>query len=312
MFFKNMMLAAEQVGILYIIVAVGFFADKFGLYTEKTAKSCTDLLFYIVTPAKIIESFFTLEYSAESVKGLFIALGCGFLLHTVAAVVSTFVFNKCDIEKSVIFKYAGAYSNAGYMGLPLANAIFGAEGVFYCSAVIISFQIFCFTHGVYIMNKGKTEGKKGIEFKKLIFNPGVIGVVIGMPIFLLSINLPDIVAQPITYVGSLNSPLAMLIFGTYIAHTDFKSIFKEWRILAVAFVKLILMPAIMLGLYKLIGIGGVLLGSLMVSASAPSATNTTIFAAKYERDAGLASQTVAIISFLSILTMPVVIAVSQL
>ena len=68
MFFQNVLIASEQVAILYILVAVGAIADKTGIYTEKVAKSCTDLLFYIITPAVIIESFYKLEYSAETRK----------------------------------------------------------------------------------------------------------------------------------------------------------------------------------------------------------------------------------------------------
>lgn len=312
MFLKNMLLAGEQVIILYLIAAVGFVADKVGFFPEKTAKNCTDLLFYIVTPAVIIESFLNLEYNSETIKGLFIALGCGFILHGLCVVMAPLLFRRCpNQDKAAIFRYASCYGNCGYMGLPLANALFGSEGVFYCSAIVISFQIFSFTHGIYIMTKGM-ESKQKFNLKKLILNPGIISVAIGMPLFLLSVDMPKMIASPISYVASLNSPLAMLIFGTYIANTSFKSIFKEWRIYGVAVIKLLVTPAILLVLFKLLGIGGVLLGSVMVPASAPSASNTALFAAKYGRDTGLASQTVAIVSFISIVTMPVMIAVAQM
>ncbi len=310
-FFSNMKVAAEQVIVLYLIVAVGFVADKSKIFTEKTAKLCTGLLMNIVTSCVIIESFMTLEYSANATKSLFTALGCGFLLHTVAALISNFTFKRTPQERACIFRYASAYGNCGYMGLPLANAVFGSEGVFYCSAVIISFQIFCFTHGVYLMNKGKTEGRPPINIKTLLLNPGVLSVAIGLPIYLSRIALPDLIIEPVSYIGSLNTPLAMLIFGTYLANTDFKSIFKEWRILGVAGLKLILQPLPMLGIFRLLGISGTLLGSLVVPASAPPATNTAIFAAKYDRDTGLASQVVSVVSLMSIITMPIIIALSQ-
>ncbi len=309
MFLKNMLLAGEQVIILYVIAAVGFVADKVGFFPEKTAKKCTDLLFYIVTPAVIIKSFLD---NTGSIKGFFIALGCGFLLHGLCVVMAPLLFRRCpNKERAAIFRYASCYGNCGYMGLPLAEALFGNEGVIYCSAIVASFQIFSFTHGIYIMTKD-SETKQKFDIKKLIFNPGIISVAIGLPLFLLDVEVPRIIMEPIGYVGSLNSPLAMLIFGTYIANTSFKSIFKEWRIYAVAAIKLLVTPAILLVLFKLLGIGGVLLGSVMVPASAPSASNTALFAAKYDRDTGLASQTVAIVSFISIITMPVMIALSQL
>ncbi len=312
MFLQNMLLAGEQVIILYLIAAVGFVADKVGFFPEKTAKNCTDLLFYIVTPAVIVESFLKLEYNADTIKGLFVALGCGFILHGLCVVMAPLLFRRCpNQDKAAIFRYASCYGNCGYMGLPLAEALFGAEGVFYCSAIVISFQIFSFTHGIYVITKGM-EGKQKFDLKKLILNPGIISVAIGMPLFLLEVNAPRMILAPLGYVASLNSPLAMLIFGTYIANTSFKSIFKEWRIYGVAVTKLLITPAILLVLFKLLGISGVLLGSVMVPASAPSASNTALFAAKYGRDTGLASQTVAVVSFISIITMPVMIAVSQM
>ncbi len=310
----SMALAAKQVAILYIIVAVGFAADKFGLFTEKTALRCTDLLFYIITPFKIVESFLTLPYSADTAKKLFMAMGCGALLHLVAVGICSLSFNRCPKDKAAIFKYATAYGNCGYMSLPLVSAIVGPEGVFYCSAVIISFQIFSFTHGIYVINIGKEDenGKKaGIDLKKIILNPGVIAVIIGLPFYLLKISLPEVVLSPVNYIASLNTPLAMLMFGTYMAHSDFKTVFKEWRILLVALLKLLVLPGIMLCVYKLFGFTGALLTSLVISASAPPANNTVMFAAKYGRDTGLASQVVSAVSLMSIITIPLMIGISS-
>lgn len=311
MFFQNVLIASEQVAILYILVAVGAIADKIGIYTEKVAKSCTDLLFYIITPAVIIESFLSLEYNKETAKSLFIAMGCGFVLHIVSAAISSLVFNRCPADSKCIYKYSCAYGNCGYMALPLAGAVLGNEGVFYCSAVIISFQIFSFTHGIYTITKGKEGEKVKFDFKKLILNPGVISVIIGLPLFLLSVNLPEIIAKPMNYIASLNTPVAMLIFGTYIANTDFKSIFKNWRIFCVALVKLIILPLLLISGFRLVGIAGSLLVALSISAGAPTANNTVMFAAKYDRNTGLASQTVAVVSFISIITLPVMIALAQ-
>ena len=311
MFLQNVITASEQVAILYILVAVGAIADKTGIYTEKVAKSCTDLLFYIITPAVIIESFLSLEYNPATAKGLFIAMACGFVLHTVSALISSLVFNSCPCEQSCIYKYSCAYGNCGYMALPLAGAVLGDEGVFYCSAVIISFQVFSFTHGIYVITKGKGGEKVKFDLKKLIINPGVLSVIVGLPIFLLSVKLPMIISSPLHYIASLNTPVAMLIFGTYIANTAFKSIFKNWRIFAVALVKLIVIPLFLMAAFRLVGIRGTLLVALSISAGAPTANNTVMFAAKYDRNTGLASQTVAVVSFISIITLPVMIALAQ-
>jgi predicted permease len=134
---------------------------------------------------------------------------------------------------------------------------------------------------------------------------------VGLPLFLLSVKLPVIINSPLNYIASLNTPVAMLIFGTYIANTNFRSIFKNWRIFAVALVKLIILPLVLMAGFRLAGITGTLLAALSISAGAPTANNTVMFAAKYDRNTGLASQTVAVVSFISIITLPVMIALAQ-
>ena len=308
MFVENLLATAQQVIILYILIAVGFFADKAGLYTEKASKLNTDLLFYIITPMVIVNSFMSIENSPENLKNFGIATLCGVAIHLVGMVLILPLFRKTKKETAGIYKYASMYGNCGYMALPLANAVLGAQGVFYCSAVIMVFNIFCFTHGIYII--GAQKG--GFNLKKLLINPGTIGVALGLPLFLTGVKLPEIIVSPITGLAALNTPLAMLIFGTYIAHTDLKTMFTDKNIYLVSAVKLIAVPLIMIGLFRLTGIEQVLAMSIAVSASAPSANNTVIFAGKYDLDTGTASKTVALVSFFSILTMPVMIALASL
>ncbi len=309
-----MLLAAKQVAILYIIVAVGVFTDKIHLYTEKTAKACTGLLFYVITPAVIVTSFLEIEYDPTRTKKLFIAIGCGLLMHLIASLLSIPCFNKGDKNKNSVFKYAAVHGNCGYMSLPLVNAMFGAEGVFYLSAAIItSFQICSFTYGVYLMSgdKNSGKGKTEFDFKKIILNPGVLSVLVGLPLYLLRVPTPEIITKPLGFIAGMNTPLAMLMFGTYIANTNFKTILSEKKILGVGFLKLIILPAIMLGVCKLMGLSGVLASTLILASSAPSANNTVMFAAQYDKDTGLAAQTVAAVSFASIVTMPAMTAIAM-
>ncbi|MBQ5592747.1 MAG: hypothetical protein IIU80_07350, partial [Clostridia bacterium] len=100
MFFENVKIAAQQVGILYIIVLVGAICDKIGLFTEQTAKKCTDLLFYIITPCVIIRSFVTQEFTKETGLSLLTAVGFGFLLHFVAIAINTLLYLKGDREEN--------------------------------------------------------------------------------------------------------------------------------------------------------------------------------------------------------------------
>jgi hypothetical protein len=171
------------------------------------------------------------------------------------------------------------------------------------------FNLFSFTHGIFILGVSKDSK---INFKKMLINPGTIGVAIGLPILLSGIQLPKIIASPLASFAALNTPLAMLIFGTYLANTDLLKMFKDKNIYLAATVKLIVLPLLMLGIFNLFNIPHDLKIAMTITSSAPSANNTVVFAGKYDLDTGTASKTVALISFMSIITMPVMIALASL
>ncbi len=309
-FLSNVLTALEQVVILFIIAIIGLVCDKAKIYTEKASRLTTDLLFYIVTPAIIIRSFMGMEFNRDTIDGLLKALLAGFFYHIVGMIFAALCFNKGDKSTARIFKYASCYGNVGYMALPLAQAVLGDEGVFYCSVIIIPFYILGFTHGIGVMRK--KEEKEKFNIKKLLVNPGIIGVVIGLPLFLLKIKLPEMIYAPVSYVADLNTPLAMIMFGTYLASADWKTIFSDKRVFGTIFIKLIAIPLITIGALKLFGFGGVLLTACVLSASAPTASNTVMFAAKYDCDTALASKVTSLVSVVSIVTMPIMIAIAQL
>ncbi|MBQ6093490.1 MAG: AEC family transporter, partial [Clostridia bacterium] len=206
-----------------------------------------------------------------------------------------------------IFKYASIYGNVGFMAIPLAKAVLGAKGVFYCSSGLIAFNVITFTHGIRVMAGDQYQ----FDWKKLIVNPGVIGVAIGLPLFLLNVQVPAVVAQPISLIAGLNTAVAMLIFGTYLANTDLRTMFRAKGIYLVALLKLVALPVCCIFLFRLMGVKGSLLVACAISASVPSGNNTFMFSSKYGLDVGMASKTVALVSFISIFTMPVIIAFAQ-
>ena len=297
LFLSNVLTAFTQVVILFLVAMVGLICHKTGIYTEKASRLTTDLLFYIVAPAIIIRSFLGMEFSRDTLGGLLKALLGGIFFHIVGMIFTKILFNKSDKDTACIFKYACCYGNLG------------DEGIFYCSVILVPFNFLSFTHGAGLMKKRDKNEK--FNFKKLLTNPGVLGVAIGLPLFLLQVDLPEVIYAPVSYLADLNTPLAMVMFGTYLAAADWKTIFSDKRIFVSALVKIILVPLITVVSLKLMGFGGTLLVACVLSAAAPTASNTVMFAAKYDRDTGLASKVTSFISVLSILTMPVMIAIAQ-
>ncbi len=313
-FLTNVYTVFMQVAMLAIIMAVGFLGDRIGFFTEKAAKMANDLLFYIITPAVIINSFANVGFTKQNAISFLTAFLCAVAFHIVAMAVSALMFNKGDKNKNAIFKYGVMYGNMGYMGLPLSAAVISAVtgsgdiGVFYCSAAVAAFNIFSFTHGVWLMSD--SSGK--FDPKKLIINPGTIGVLIGAPLFLFGISVPEIIKTPLTHLANMNTPLAMVMFGTYLSKADFKTMFRQGNIYITAFIKLIALPLVSIFAFYLLGIRGNLLIVASVFVSTPTASNTVMFAAKYGKDTALASQLTGLVTLLSTITMPACVALAMM
>lgn len=186
------------------------------------------------------------------------------------------------------------------------QAVIGSEGVFYCSVYVAVFNVVAFTYGIYEIS-GHTAK---IDLRRLVLNPGSMAVLIGLPLFFLQPRLPQVILRPMEMVGNCNSPLAMMIFGTFLANADWKRMFAKKELYFCSLMRLAVIPLCMVGLFYLCGVRGDLLIAMVISASAPTATNTAMYAAKYDNDAALGSELAAQSSLFSIVTMPVVVALA--
>lgn len=307
MFFDNLKTIATQVLILYLIAGIGFVTDKLGLFKKADAKRLIDLLFNVILPIAVIHTFMTMEYSKEHIKGILIAFVCAFATHLFGAGVALITFRKRSLKEQGIYHYAIILSNAAFLALPLAKSVIGNEGIFYCSVYVAVFNMVAFTLGIYEISGHEAK----IDLKKLVLNPGSISVLIGLPLYFLQLDIPHFISYPMEIVGNCNSPLAMIVFGTFLANSSFKNMFAKKEIYFVSFLRLVLIPLCMLGIFYVCGVRGSLLVAMIISASAPTATNTAMYAAKYENNTALGSEIAAQSSVLSIITMPVVVALAS-
>ena len=135
LFLEYIPTAFVQVAMLAVLIVVGFTADKAHIYSEKTARATNDLLFYIITPSVIVNSFLNVELTAENGVGFLTAAAIAVAFHTLLSLIVPLLYRKAGKDQTV-FRFGTMYGNVGYMGLPLAQAVAGDMGVFYASAAV--------------------------------------------------------------------------------------------------------------------------------------------------------------------------------
>ena len=310
--FENMQLVTLKVLMLFILLAIGAVTRLTGIVKEEGARSICSLIIYVVTPANIISAFST-PFREDLLHGLLISFLLAFIVFFLMSVISRFLIREKDPDKSPVLRFAAAYPNAGYMGIPLQRAVLGDIGVFYCAAYIAVFHMFVWSYGVAILShKQKSGASSRAEIlrilKKCLLSPPLISVVVGLVIFLFNIELPEIVASPLSELATMATPLPMLITGYYLAGGKLALILKNKWILVAAALKMIVSPALAIGACLVFAVSHDASISCLIACAASSASMTTMLAAEYHRDSELAASVVTFTTLLAILTMPFFVA----
>ena len=302
---QSFQIVGLQVLILFILMAIGFTARKVKILTPEGIKCITELMLYVVTPCLFINSF-QQEYNPALIKGFFIAAAAAIICHAIAIGLAILLIRDKDKARRSVLRFGVVFSNCGYMSLPLQQALLGKEAVFYGASYIAAFNIFLWTYGLALM----CNGKERISVKKAILNPGTISVTVGLILFFLQVDLPDIIGKPIEYLAALNTPVPMMIIGYHMANLNFKKVLRTGNEYIMLVTRLIIMPLLIMGGMYLLGIRGTLLVSCVISASAPVAAMGTMYASKYGGAAEFSASSVAISTLISIVTMTLIVGVA--
>ena len=302
------MITFEQVGILFLLIFAGFIAVKTGAIKPEGRKVLSDLLVYLIMPCMILNSYF-MELNQEMLKNLFLSFGLSTMLLLLAVVVSILLTLRKRDENKKIVRFACTFSNAGYMGIPLIQALYGTEGTFYASAFLTMFNILLWTVGCAMVND-KVKAKDIL--KSIASTPVLYGVVLGLVIYLLQIPVPNFIVQPVAAIGNMNTPISMIIIGMIIAGSNMKFIVTNKDIWFTIVVRMLLIPAISVALFYLLGFDGMTAKVVLIQAACPTAAITSVFAIRYGHSEDIAAGSVVLTTLCSIVTLPLLAMLLQL
>lgn len=307
-FFQNAATCAEQVVVMFLLMLLGLILYRKKKLTGDGVRQITTVLLWVVTPCLIVNALQTAGLGRDSLRELGQAILAAVLCYALSIAVSIPIFRKAREELRGVMRYATAFSNAGFMGVPLAQAVFGQKATAIATIFVIFFNLLSWTVGI------AWYGQK-LNLKKALINPGTVGLAIGVAVVLLPKlwhgTMPDLVLRPISLLAGLNTPLAMIVVGTYLDSFSFRFSKKDrWMILVTA-LRLVLLPLVTLGIFRLVGLDGWLAAVCMVPVCAPTAANTILFAVMFEKHAAFAARVVAFTTLLSVATMPLIVALAM-
>ena len=298
----NFLIVAQQVAVLFVLMGFGAVMRKAGFFREGAVDGIVNVLLLVVTPCLIVDVF-QRPFDPSMLKGLGLAFLIAVLAHVVLILLAKAAVHHRDENVRHPLRLAAVFSNAGFMGIPLEQAVLGDVGVFYGVVYVVVFNLFMWSWGLKTMSGGMNR-------RKMWVNPGTVGLALGAPFFFLSAKLPTVVGVSIHHMANLNTPLAMIVIGYALAGAEFGKVVRTGAVYVATAVRLVVCPLLMVAvLYPFRhALDCTMMLAMTVAASAPVAAMVSMFAQKFGRDVDVSVAVVSGTTLLSILTMPVVIA----
>ena len=295
----------EQIFILALVAAAGYAAFKTKILNPETNKAVSRLVIYITLPAMLIASVADVPASVTG-HTVWLLLGASFLTYALLGLIAVTAprLIRAKREDYGVYTFMAMFGNVGFMGFPVLTAIFGEKAIFLAAIFNLPMNLICFSLGILMI------APKGTKLKATaLLNPTVVASVAALLLYLLPWSLPTVVNDGFALIGQATIPLAMMLIGSSLAQLPFREIFAIPRLYLLSFVKLITCPFLIYLALRWLIKDPLLLGIATVLVSMPVATNATMLCIEYGGNELLASRGVFISTLLSLVTIPLIVAV---
>ena len=294
--FQNMF---QTQGMLFLLMLLGFLLKKKGMINEGNKGLLSDLVINVTLPASIIKAF-QIEFNREILQSglviFLVAVGIQLGSYLLAAV----LYQKVETGHKKVLQYATICSNAGILGNPIAEGIFGSLGLLYASFYLIPQRTFMWSMGLTYFTEA--PDRKSLV-KKIATHPCILAVVFGIIIMVFQIPLPGVIDQTVKSLAGANTAVSMLFIGSILTGVRFADL---WTPLTIYYniVRLFLVPLLVWLCLLPLGLDELVTGVSVVLAAMPAASVTAIMASKYHCDEVFATKCVVSTTILSMITIP--------
>lgn len=297
----------------FILMSLGYFLFKVKIMDSDFNKKLTSFVLRVANPCMMVASVFDIssDRSVSKVLNVFII---AIIMYAILPIVGMGVAKiiRCKPENTGIYVFMIIYSNIGFMGFPIIESLLGPEALFYATIFNMMFNITLFTIGVTAINYPDKNGEK-TPIKDILLHPGVSSAFVALILYFANLNVPDVISGPISQLGKMTPPLAMLLMGASLAKVPVKKVFNEKRVYLFIVIKQIIIPVITWFLIiKPFIADEVIKAVTLVMLSMPVANSVVMFTIEYNRNEELAAKNVFLSTLASMVLFPLMVYITRI
>ena len=306
-----MLLIFSKVLVVFIYIGVGFIANKLKVLPEDSVKHFISLIMGITVPCLMLSSITSQEINGNMYMNTILVLVLSALIYIVTAAITTFlsdrIFPRKEQQDRNVLASAMTGCNSGFMGLPIASAVFGALVFYYLAIQTIVNNTYLFVLSLSQLHhrEGTKSSRSLRENLKPLVNPTSAATVIAVAMLFAGLHLPEYIMGIVEPLGDVTIPLSMILVGVQLGGTDFKRLLSDKDLLITSAVKLIGMPVIALLILAPFPVDPVVKLTSLLAVCFPSAVIGVAVAAQERKNSQLMAEAVAVSTLLSIITLPV-------
>lgn len=301
---ETVRILSGQTALMFMLMLVGFILYRIKMIDSKISGAIGNIVLYVANPAVILSSLLTGFSSEKLVKG-----GIAVILSIGAVVVGIVVGILLYRRGKPINKFAIAFGNNGFIGIPLIQNVMGPECVFYVTISVAIQAVAMWTYGVIILSGDKREA----SIKKVATNPCILAMVIGIIVGFTGVTLPNVLSQTVTYLGNMNTPLAMIVLGSYLAETDVRLLLRDKDLYISSVGRLVIVPIVCMFMTLLVPVQySDVVTTILIAAATPVAGSLAIYCKRYDNNYAYGAGIVGLTTLFGLVTMPIFLYVTYL
>lgn len=285
---------------MLLLIAIGAIIKKTGIISPIGQQNINDLVIYLVLPCNIVKSFL-IDWDHDTLRQFALVLVISIAIQIVSVILGKLLYGRKEIGHRMSLQYGVICSNAGFLGNPVAEGVFGSIGLAMASIFLIPMRIMMWSSGIAIYTQ--SADWKG-TLKKVATHPCIIACFAGLLLMLTQWQLPAVAEKTITTIGNCNTALSMMVIGMILADADIRALFDK-EVLSYSLLRLILMPLVLYGICLFFHVPALVTGVCVILTGMPAGATTSILASKYHAGELFATRLVVASTILSMATIPV-------
>lgn len=308
-------LTLEQMLMMFTLILIGFFLRKKCILPENAGNIMAKLETWVFVPALSLFTQIT-KCTVESFSNNFVLMLCGAGI-VLASILLAYPVSRCFVKKQAatdedvyqrnVYKYALTFGNFGFMGNFIILGVWGEEMLSQYLLFTFFVSVMCYSWGLYILVPKTQNAGFWSNLKKGLLTPPMIALVLGILLGVLNAKqyIPDFLLKAFDNAGKCQGPVAMVLAGFVIGGYNFKAIILNKKVYIVSFLRLILIPAVMMLVLKLLNVSEQIMIFALVCFATPLGLNTIVYPAAYGGETKTGASMTLISHVLAVITIPV-------